>query len=112
MNIDVSKGFELGCFHFQVLSGGEVDNELSSRGRHGECHDCLHILTVSSQFSPDQFHNTFLHELIEATNTLYCNDKITHDGITNLANGLSQALKSLGVNFRYGENHATKTSKV
>jgi len=102
MNIDVSKGFELGCFHFEVENGKETDASLRERKRYGECSFLNHELRISQEYSPDQYHNTFQHELIEAVNEIFCSGRIKHEEIVTLANGLAQALKSLGVNFQYG----------
>jgi len=102
MKVDVSKGFELGCFHFEVENGKRTDAELRERRRFGECSFDAHIIRVSQSYCPDQYHNTFIHELIEAVNVSYCDERIKHSEVTTLANGMAQALKSLGVNFQYG----------
>jgi len=99
IEVDVSNGFDLGCFHYPVLSSKEVSKELASRGHFGECSFDSHTVRVSEDFNTDQHHNTFLHEVIEAVNEENCNNKIKHTEITNLANGLSQVFKSMGVIF-------------
>ena len=104
IEIDVSRGFELGCFHYGVRSEQEDTEELRARQRFGEAMLSRHFIRVSTEFEPAQYHNTFIHESIEAINEIYCNGKIKHDEITNCANGLAQIIKSLGVLFVYQEN--------
>jgi len=99
--IDVSGGFDLGCYHFEVATDAATDAELRSRQRYGECSCTRIIVSISTDFSPDQYHNTFLHELAEAVNENNCNGKVNHDAITNLANGFSQAFKSMGIRFTH-----------
>ena len=99
MNVDVSKGFDLGCFHYQVKDDDEATEDLRSRSRYGECSWQRQIIRVSNEFAPEQYHNTFLHEAIEAVNEVYCNGKVKHDEITNIANGLAQIFMSLDIQF-------------
>ena len=113
MEIDVKKGFELGCFKYQVKDGEAVTRDLRSRSRYGECSWQNQEIRVSDDFSKDQWHNTFLHELLEAINEVYCNGKINHDVLTNCANGLAQAIKSVDVIFVGGRdgNHRRDDKK-
>ena len=97
--IDVSQGFELGPFHFTIITNEQTDAELHGRQRLGECDFSLHVLRVVSGYGDEQYHETFIHECIEAANEIYCNSKIKHDEISSLANGLAQVLMSLGVQF-------------
>ena len=80
----------------------EVSKELASRGHFGECSFDSHTIRVSKDFGTDQYHSTFLHEVVEAVNEENCNYKIKHTEVTNLANGLAQVFKSLGVIFTTG----------
>ncbi len=97
--INTSKGFDLGCFHFEVLIDKSIAVDLRDRQRFGECSSSQQTIKISSDFKPDQYHNTFLHESIEAINAIYCNGELKQNDITNLANGLAQVIKSLGVIF-------------
>ena len=99
MNIDVSKGFDLGCFHYIVEDDEGTQKNLEERSRYGECSCTRCIIRVSTKHNPDHYHNTFLHEMVEAVDEVYGNGKMKHDEITNIANGMSQALKSMGIMF-------------
>ena len=103
IKVDVSNGFELGCFHYTVVNGDNTNKELFARERYGEHSSTQRLVRVSTQYSPDQYYNTFIHELIEAVNDVYCNSKIKHDEVTTLANGLSQVFKSMGLMFVAGK---------
>jgi len=99
MKVDVSKGFELGCHHFAVFDDDETTADLRARERYGECSSQNQWVRISNDYNGDQYHNTFLHELLEAVNESHCNGKMKHDVLTNCANGLAQSIKSLGVVF-------------
>lgn len=101
MDIDVSKGFQIGSFHYRVATDKKTNLELNSRTRYGECNSVMETIKVSSDYSKERYHETFLHEVIEAINTQACNGKVKHGEITNLASGLAQVTQSLGVNFTH-----------
>ena len=103
MEIDISKGMEVGCFNYKVIVNKETDKDLESRSRFGEHHNLSKELRIASNHSPQQFTNTFLHETMEAINAEYCNGNLKHDYITNIANGLTQVMKSLDIEFTYKE---------
>jgi len=105
MNIDISKGFELGAFHFDIETSDKIDKELIGRNRYGECSTQGQVIRISGDYPKDQYSNTFLHECLEAVNSVYCNDGLNHKHITNTANGLAQILKSLGISFVYGKTN-------
>ena len=102
-DVDVSRGFQIGSFHYKVASDKKVNLELNSRTRYGECSSVMATIKVSSEFGKERYHETFLHELIEAINTQSCNGKIKHDEIINLASGLAQVTQSLGIQFTHNE---------
>jgi len=102
MKIDVSKGFEVGSMHYQVDMSDKAREELIGKDCYGDHLVYLKIIRVANNLSKDQVRNTFIHECIEAVNQQYCNDKIKHDEITNMANGLSQIFKSLDIEFTKG----------
>ena len=105
MEIDVSKGFELGCYHFDVKDDDVTTTDLRGRSRYGECSLQTSCIRISRDFSERHYHNTFLHELLEAVNEVYCNGKMRHDDITNCANGLSQAFQSIDIVFGVKDGH-------
>ncbi len=99
MEVDVSKGFDLGCFHYRVKADRETDASLRSTGLYGDCSSQTHLIKLCASDSPDRLHETFLHEMVEAVVEHSCYRKVKHEEITNLAYGLAQALKSMGVVF-------------
>jgi len=103
MEIDISRGIEVGSFHYKIVVNKETDKDLEGRVRFGEHHNVSRELRIASNHSPQQFTNTFLHETMEAINEIYCNGNLKHDHITNIANGISQVMKSLDIDFTYKE---------
>ena len=103
MNIDISKGIEVGSYHYEVRQNEEAEQELESDNAFGKCDNYHRIIKVTKNSSPQQIHNTIIHEFLEAINCVNCNDKLKHEETTNLANGLAQVFQSLGVQFVYKE---------
>jgi len=100
MNVDVSKGFNLGCYHYKVLTDERTNDNLRSAMRYGEHSSTMREVRVSDEYA-GEYHSTFVHEVIEAVNNIYCADKLEHQEITTLANGLAQVLGSLGIEFSF-----------
>ncbi len=99
MKVNISKGFDLGNFHYEVESGAITEKQLEADACYGKCDNLNKVIRLTTNFSQDQRSNTFIHECIEAVNAVYCNSKLKHDEINNLGNGLAQILKSLNVEF-------------
>jgi len=101
MEVDISNGFELASFHYEVKSGGGTEEELDSDSAFGKCDNLRKIVKITKNYNPQQAHTTFTHELFEALNSVYIMN-LKHDQITHLGNGMAQILKSLGIQFVYG----------
>lgn len=101
LEVAISKGIEVGSFHYEVLQSDEIEKELQSASVFGKCDNMHHRLKITKAFSPEQVNNTFTHECIEAVNYVYCNDLLKHPQIVNLGNGLAQIFKSLDIQFVY-----------
>jgi len=106
MKVDVSKGFELGPFHYEVICDERGEKDLEASNCYGKCDNLHKRVRITKNFKAQQFDNTFVHECFEAVNCVYCNDKVKHDELTNMAHGFSQILKSLGVSFTHGGRDA------
>ena len=48
---------------------------------------------------PERFSEAFIHELIHTVDAIYLGDRLKEEDIIPLANGLHQALESMGVRF-------------
>jgi len=97
--VDVSKGFELGSFHYGVESDENTNAELRDRQRYGEAVFARHKIRISKDYSVEQYQDTFLHECLEAINITFCDERIKHEHIKNISHGLAQILKSLDIQF-------------
>lgn len=102
MKIDVSRGFEVGSFHYKVDMSDKAREELIGKDCYGDHLGYIKVIRVANNLGQDQVRNTFIHECIEAVNQQYCNSKIKHDEISNMANGLAQIFKKLGIEFSNG----------
>ena len=99
MKIDVSKGFEIGAITYGVDMSDKAREDLIGKDCYGDHQGYNKVVRIANNIGNDQIRNTFIHECIEAVSAHYCNNKIKHDEITNLANGLSQIFKSLNIEF-------------
>jgi len=95
----IPKRFQMGQFTYRILTGDTHDKDLQSRQYYGDHSGVNKHIRIDSSLSAEQRHSTLIHELIEAANCNWCNSNIKHDTMSNLANGLSQALKSMGIRF-------------
>lgn len=97
--IDISKGIKIGGFDYAIDMSQSAHKSLQANNDNGQCdcHNC--VITLDSDCSPEQISKVFIHEIIEAVNHVYCNDKIEHEKIQQLSFGIHQVMESLGVRF-------------
>ena len=105
MKVDISKGFDLGSFHFPVLSDEKTDAELRSEQRYGTTSFTQHQVSISKDFDAEQYHDTFLHECLESINVMFCDGILKHSQIKNISHGLAQIFKSLDIQFVHNGNN-------
>ncbi len=99
MLVDISKGIKVGGFDYAVDMSQEAHRDLVADHDVGQC-DCKnHKIMVDCDENEQQISKTFLHEVIEAVNHVFCADKIEHERIQQLSFGLHQVMESLGVKF-------------
>lgn len=103
MKIDVSNGIDVGCFHYKIESGQSINRILHKEKRYGTCDFQKNKIRISTKFSAQQYHETVIHEAIEAASEIYCNGTLNHRQISSLSHGLAQIIKSLGIEFTYKE---------
>jgi len=101
LKIPVKDGCEVGEFHYKVEVGKEANDELKSNLNFGTHNQPLRRLRVTDEFGEEQFHSTFIHELMEAVDDVLVTPNLKHEQLTNVAHGIAQALKSLGIQFVY-----------
>jgi len=100
--IDISKGIEIGGFHFDVNMSDEAHKSLRGNNLSGECDHTLKIIKIDNDMAGVQISETFIHEVIEEINHIFCSDSLNHEQINQLGYGLHQVMESLGV--RFGKN--------
>lgn len=99
MIIDITKGITVGGFDYAVDMSEKTHRDLLADNNAGEC-DCRNcVITIDYAESPQKISKVFIHEVIEAVNHVYCNDKIEHERIHQLSFGLHQIMESLNVRF-------------
>ncbi len=80
-----------------TIEFGENLKRLRVDDRYGECSTSEQIIRLDTVWSNQQVTLTFIHECIEAINSLYCEDRMPHQDISCLSQILFQILSQLGV---------------
>ena len=97
--IDISDGIEVGGFIFTVDTSEKAHRSLLADNDAGQC-DCRNkIIMLDCNEDGCQVSKTFIHEIIEAVNHVYCSNVVEHKVIQQLSFGIHQAMESLGVRF-------------
>lgn len=97
--VNISKGIQVGGFRYAVDTSEKAHRDLLADHDAGQC-DCRNkVISLDYDESPEQISKTFIHEVIEAVNHVYCNDKVEHEKIQQLSFGIHQVCESLEVRF-------------
>lgn len=97
--IDITRGIEVGGFHFDVDMSDEAHKMLRGNNLSGECDHTQKIIRIDNDMAAVSISETFLHEVVEEINHIYCANSLNHGQIDQLGYGLHQVLESLGVRF-------------
>lgn len=99
IKIDVTKGIKVGGFDYAVDMSDEAHKSLRADNNNGQCDCHNHLIQLDHDLDDVTLSKTFIHEVIEAVNQIYCNDKIEHEKIQQLSFGIHQVMESLGIRF-------------
>lgn len=100
--VKVLKKIKIGGFDYTIKLSDRINKELDSSGIWGRHFGPLREIQLASDgnMSAQQFSQTFLHELIHAISSVYCESKeLAEADVAAVSNGLYQALEQLGVRF-------------
>ncbi len=100
MKIKLPKEIKIGGFIYTVKWDSETQRILNNLNYKGACDNAHRTIELLVKQSPEDFNNTCLHEFVEAVNNIWCGDKIEHEDITNLINGLHQIFEQLEIHFK------------
>jgi hypothetical protein len=103
MLVDITEGISIGGFWYEVDTSKEAHHIVMGNSNNGECDCFTHVIRLRNDMDEPQTSETFIHEIIEAVNHVYCNDKLEHEKISQLSYGIHQVMESLGV--RFGKCH-------
>lgn len=99
VKINVTKGIKVGGFDYAVDLSEKAHRDLLADNDAGQC-DCRNlVISIDKEGNEQQISKTFIHEVIEAVNHVYCNGKVEHEKIQELSFGIHQVMESLGVRF-------------
>lgn len=104
IKVNICGGIKVGGFDYVIDMSEQAHRNLLSRGNYGECSPRNKTILIDYQGSEQEISETFIHEIVEAINPIYCASSLTHEQITQLSNGLHQVIESLGIRFGIEED--------
>jgi hypothetical protein len=99
LKIDVTKGIKVGGFDYTVDVSSDASRRVNANNNFGECDMRNCTISLIAELDEAMTSKVFLHEVIEAINYIYCDQKIEHERIQQLSFGLHQVMESLGIRF-------------
>lgn len=100
--IRVPRRIKIGGFDYKINQSIRISKELDSAAMWGRHLGALREIQLASDgnVSPQQYSQTFIHELIHAISSIYCEDRqLAEADVAAVSNGLYQVLEQLGVRF-------------
>ena len=98
IKVNISGGINVGGFHYVIDASKEAHLDCISQDRYGTTNGFRKLITLDSEVSPEQFNETFIHEILESVCPIY-GVKLEHEQLSSLAYGIHQVMESLGVRF-------------
>jgi len=101
MEIKISKAINVAGFKIKVMIGGGVDKELQELKVFGHwcCGSNGKYIKLDGSIDASEISNTFIHECIEAINSIYLDHALKESEINAAANGLHQIFEGMGLRF-------------
>ncbi len=99
VEIKVPATLKIGGFDYSVEVNVIHDRELRSDGNWGQCADRLRRIRIESTSLPQQFSETFLHEVLHAIDGIYGHYELKEEQYHHLGQGLLQVFEQLGIRF-------------
>lgn len=100
--VDVSRGIKVGGFDYRVDASERARRDLAADSDYGQADNRNKVISIDHDECPQQVSKTFIHEVLEVVDYVYCDHKLEHERISQLSFGLHQVMESLGVRFHVG----------
>ena len=97
--IKIPRKIKVGGIDYKIVTGKDVELDLSGTNLAGQACHTSQLIQLSLNTTPQHLHDTILHEVLHAINTVYNHNNLTEDDVTQIAHGLHQVLESMGVRF-------------
>ena len=97
IEIKLPKKIKVGGLTYKIHL--DKKGQLQSDHNWGKTSAILQEVSLEVNATPERFSSCFIHELLHIADTVYLNDQLTEQQVSVLANGLHQALESMGVRF-------------
>ncbi len=100
--IKIPRRIRVGGYDYTIGMSTAFDKELHSDGDKVQASSRLRRIIVSSVLSPQDFSETFIHEILHAVDDIYANSSLIENQNYLIANGLFQVFEQLGIRFVKG----------
>ena len=101
IEIKIPKTINVAGFGVEILTGEYINKGLQELKRYGSWH-CDNLgkhISIDTSVNPKDVSNTFIHECMEAVNSIYLAHALREKEINAVANGLHQILEGMKVRF-------------
>lgn len=99
IEIEISSPVKIGGLDYSIESDTESDKYLRSIQAFGAHNAWLQWIKLRTDLTPQGFSQAFIHEVLEAGNNTYLNNKLDDSSIDPLASALTQVMEQLGIRF-------------
>lgn len=99
IEIPVLGGIKIAGFDYIVVSDLESDQELLAKDVWADHYPWGRRIRVLSMQTPQEWSNSFIHEVFEAIKCLYLIGELDHNALISQTNGWHQVLEGLGIRF-------------
>lgn len=99
IEIKIPSSIKIGSIDYSIDISEAIREDLIARQRYGECNHYSRNIRIDNKLENQPFMQTFIHECMEAIDVQWCNNSLTHEQITNVANAIHQILDQLDIRF-------------
>lgn len=99
IEIKIPDTIKIGGFDYKIRTDDEAARSLQASSLVGEHSAIELVLRLHPLQVPQQFSNTFIHEILHGVDRVYNGGSLTEQQSSVLANGLHQIFEQLGITF-------------
>lgn len=99
IEVKLPRSIKIAGTDYKIKSDPKTDRDLDAHQWKGSSSPYEQEIEISTRSLPQQFSETFIHEVLHRVDGHYNNNKLDEGDIDRLSNGLHQVLEQLGIRF-------------